>query len=247
MTAKQQFFDQVLGGLKQRSAYFTRDSIQAAAEAAGLALKRPTFAVYLNQAVKQGLIHDAGRGWYSRLAEPVKLDLHTCAKLVRLIAKKFPLLDFHCWSTAQVNPWMHHLIGKGVAFVNVDAEALEPVWETLKDAGYDAHLNPTGKSKGQFAVRGNTVVVRRRVQGAPEEERFSRIETVLVDLFLESERLNLMDREELRQMARKTVSSGRIRISEFAAYATNRMQDWRQILDVDEINQHHLFEKHDVD
>jgi hypothetical protein len=246
MTAKHQFFDQVLGGLKERSAYFTRGSIQAAVEAAGLALKRPTLAVYLNQAVKQGLIHDAGRGWYSRLAEPVKLDLHTCAKLVRLIGKKFPLLDFHCWSTAQVNPWMHHLIGKGVAFVNVDAEALEPVWETLKDAGYDAHLNPTGKAKEQFSVRENTIVVRRRVQGAPEEEHFSRIETVLVDLFLESERLNLMDREEFRQMARKTVSSGRIRISEFAAYATNRMQDWRQILDVDEINQRHLFEKHDV-
>jgi hypothetical protein len=246
MTAKQQLFDQVLGGLKERSAYFSRDSIQAAADAAGLSLKRPTLAVYLNQAVKQGLIHDAGRGWYSRLAEPVKLDLHTCSKPVRLVAKKFPLLDFHCWSTAQVNPWMHHLIGKGVTFVNVDAVALEPVWETLKDAGYDAHLNPTGKAKEQFAVRENTVVVRRRVQGAPEEEHFSRIEAVLVDLSLESERLNLMDREEFRQMARKVVSSGCIRISEFAAYATNRKQDWREILGVDAINQRHLFEKSDV-
>jgi len=32
MTAKQQFFDQVLGGLKERSAYFSRDIIQAAAD-----------------------------------------------------------------------------------------------------------------------------------------------------------------------------------------------------------------------
>lgn len=29
MTAKQKFFDQVLGGLKQRNAYFSRDTIQA--------------------------------------------------------------------------------------------------------------------------------------------------------------------------------------------------------------------------
>jgi hypothetical protein len=246
MTAKQQFFDQVLGGLKERSAYFSRETIEAAADSAGLAVMRSTLSVYLNQAVKQCLIHDAGRGWYSRLSEPVKLDLHPCAKLVRLIAKKFPLLDFHCWSTAQVNPWMHHLIGKGVAFVNVDAEALEVVWETLKEAGYDAHLNPTGKAREQFAVRENTVIVRRRVQGAPEEEHFSRIETVLVDLFLESERLNLMDREEFRQMARKVMSSGRIRISEFSAYATNRKQDWREILGVDAINQRHLFDKSDV-
>lgn len=246
MTAKQQLSEHVLGGLKERSAYFSRDSIQAAADKAGITLKPSTLAVYLSQAVKQGLIHDAGRGWYSRLAVPVKLDSKPCAKPVRLIAKKFPLLDFHCWSTAQVNPWMHHLIGKGVVFVNVDAEALEAVWETLKDAGYDAHLNPTGKAKEQFAVRENTVVVRRRVQGAPEKAHFSRIETVLVDLFLESERLNLMDREEFRQMARKVVSSGRIRLSEWIAYATNRKQDWREILSVDAINQRHLFEKSDV-
>lgn len=246
MTAKQQFFGQVLGGLKERSAYFSRDSIQAAADGAGLAVKRSTLSVYLNQAVKQGLIHDAGRGWYSRLSEPVKLDVNLCSKLVRLIEKKFPLLDFHCWFTAQVNPWMHHLIGKGVSFVNVDAEALEAVWETLKDAGYDAHLNPTGKAKEQFAVRNNTVVVRRRALGAPEEGHFSRIETVLVDLFMESERLNLMDREEFRQMARKVVSEGRICISEWMAYATNRKQKWQEILGVDEINQRHLFEKSDV-
>lgn len=243
---KEKLFFQILGGLKERSAYFTHKSIQSAVNDAELGIKDEALNVYLHQAVRQGLIHDAGRGWYSRLAEPVKLDLQTCAALVHLIAKKFPLLNFHCWNTAQVNPWMHHLIGKGVAFVNVDAEALDPVWETLKDAGYDAHLNPTGKAKEQFAVRENTVVVRRRVQGAPEEEHFSRIEAVLVDLFLESDRLNLMDLEEFRQMAHQIVSSGRIRISELAAYATNRKQDWREILGVTPINQRHLFEKSDV-
>lgn len=188
------------------------------------------------------------KSWRSEggLAEPVKLDRQPVAKLVRLIEKKFPLLDFHCWSTAQVNPWMHHLIGKGVAFVNVDAEALEPVWETLRDAGYDAHLNPTGKAKEQFAVREKTVVVRRRTLGAPELEHFSRIETVLVDLHLESERLNLMDREEFRQMARKAVSEGRISVAEWMGYATNRKQDWKEILGVDQINQRHLFEIGDV-
>jgi hypothetical protein len=246
MTAKQQFFEQVLAVLKERSAYFSRDSIQAAADGAGLAVKRSTLSVYLNQAVKQGLVHDAGREWYSRLSERVKLESSTCSKPMRLIAKKFPLLDFHCWSTAQVNPWMHHLIGKGVTFVNVDAEALEAVWETLKDAGYDAHLNPTGKAKEQFAVRENTVVVRRRTLGAPEEGHFSRIETVLVDLFMESERLSLMDREEFRQMARKVLSEGRIRISEWLAYAANRKQKWQEIIGVDKINQRHLFEKCDV-
>jgi len=246
MTAKQKFFEQVLGGLKTRSAYFSHKAIQAASNAAELSLKDSSLSVYLTQAVKQGLIHDAGRGWYSRLADPVKLDLQQVAKLVRLIETKFPLLDFHCWSTAQVNPWMHHLIGKGVAFVNVDGEAMEAVWDTLKEAGYDAHLNPTGKAKEQFSVRDNTVVVRRRALGAPEEKHFSRIEAVLVDLFMESERLNLMDRDEFREMARKVASEGRLCLSEWMSYAANRKQNWQELLGIDEINQRHLFEKRDV-
>ena len=167
MTAKQQFFDQVLGGLKQRSAYFSRASIQASADGAGLAVNRSTLSVYLNQAVKQGLIHDAGRGWYSRLAEPVKLDLHACAKLVREVEKAFPLLDFTVWSTAQLNPWMHHLLAKPVHFLHVPREALETVGEALRDKGWEVALNPGKREAAKFIRPGEKMVVLRPLHSKP--------------------------------------------------------------------------------
>ena len=74
MNAKHQLFTQVLPGLKERCAYFARPAVRSAADAAGLVLSDRSLNVYLHQAVKQGHIHDAGRGWYSRLSRPVRLD-----------------------------------------------------------------------------------------------------------------------------------------------------------------------------
>ena len=246
MTAKATLFTRILGRLKEQQAYFSHTAIQKAVNEAELGLKDSSLKVYLTQAVKQGLIYDAGRGWYSRLSEPVRLDRKPVEPVVKLLTKKFPLLeDFHCWSTAQVNPWMHHLIAKGVTFVNTDADTMEAVWECLRDAGYDAHLNPTGKAKDQFAVRDKTVVVRRRVSGAPVGGHYARLETVLVDLLLEAEGLRLMDKSEFHQMAETAVSGGRISVPKLMNYAENRKQKWESIFPDGSINQRHLFEKGD--
>ncbi len=225
MTAKQQFFDQVLGGLRQRSAYFSRDSIQAAAESAGLAIKRPTLAVYLHQAVKQGLIHDAGRGWYSRLAEPVKLDLHTCAKLVREVEKAFPLLDFTVWSTAQLNPWMHHLLAKPVHFLHAPREALESVAEALRDKGWEVAVNP-GKREAAKVIRpGEKMVVLRPTlakQPPMQMGRQDSIEKILVDLLAESGRSGVIGRVEVERLFAEVASRNLVQVPVLQRYAEHR-------------------------
>ncbi len=214
MTAKQQFSDQVLGGLKERSAYFSRDTIQAAADKAGLALKRSTLSVYLNQAVKQGLIQDAGRGWYSRLGEPVKLDLHTCAKLVREVEKAFPLLDFTVWSTAQLNPWMHHQLAKPVHFLHAPREALDTVGEALRDKGWEVAVNP-GKREAARAVRpGEKMLVLRPLHSKhlPPHGRQMAVEQVLVELLVETGELTLMDESEARVALGQIARSGLVQV-----------------------------------
>jgi len=223
MNAKTRLFEEVLGQLKQR-AYFRSSAVAPLARQLGLQISPGTLRVYLSEAVRQGLIHNAGRGWHSSLAAEFKLDTKPVAPLARLLRRKFPLLDFHCWATAQINPYMHHLLGKSVAFVNTDDDAMETVWEFLRDAGYDAHLNPRGAAGKQFTVREKTVIVRKRVLTAPVEKHFATIETLLVDLLLESQRLGLMDSGECREMARAAASAGRIVMSNLAAYAADRKQ-----------------------
>lgn len=224
MNAKAVLFSRVLPELKAASPYFTTTAIARQVKAHGLDIKSGTLPVYLSEATAAGLIHAAGRGWYSSLPQGLKLDTKPVAPLVRLLEKKFPLLDFHCWATAQINPYMHHLLGKSVAFVNTDSDAMEAVADFLRSEGFDAHLNPRGNAASKFTLREKTVVVRKRVLTAPVEGHFTRIETVLVDLLLESQRLGLMDAGEFRDMARAVASAGRLSLSRLVAYAADRNQ-----------------------
>jgi len=224
MSAKTTLFRQVLPQFKAASPYFTTVAIARRVQELNLAISDGTLPVYLTEATATGLIHDAGRGWYSSLVQEFKLDPKPVAPLVRALEKKFPLLDFHCWATAQINPYMHHLLGKSVAFVNTDSDAMEAVADFLRSTGYDAHLNPRGDAASKFTLRDKTVVVRKRVLTAPVDGHFARIETLLVDLFLESQRLVLMDASEFQDMARAVASAGRLALASLVAYAADRKQ-----------------------
>jgi len=68
-------------------------------------------------------------------ADFVVLDSKPIRPLVKIIEKAFPLLVFTVWSTAQLNPWMQHLIAKPVAFVRVQSGAMEAVAEKLEELG----------------------------------------------------------------------------------------------------------------
>ena len=240
--AKARLFGEVLPGLKAARAYFSRPAIQAAATAAGLELKPGVLNVYLHQAVKQGLIHDAGRGWYSRLGEPVLLDVNLSSKLIRAVEKAFPLLGFTVWSTAQFNPWMHHLLARPVAFLYAPRVTLDSVGEMLRDAGWEVTVNP-GKRQAAKAVRpGEKMVVLRPVHSKQPSaiEHQAIPEQVVVELAMEAAALSLMAPDEAEAATGAMSESGVLQIpviQRFAEYKKARL-GW-----LDAINQRHFFEK----
>jgi hypothetical protein len=230
MTAKQQFSDKVLGGLKERSAYFSRDAIQAAADEAGLAVKRSTLAVYLNQAVKQGLIHDAGRGWYSRLSAPLKLDPKPVRKLINATKKALPLLDFCAWSTVQFNPWLQHQLAQPVAFLYVPRETLESVGETLRAQGWDVAVNPGKHDVARDVRPGEKMVVLRPTHSKqpPPHDHHAAPEQAWVDLLVETEAIGLMDRSEARAALLSASDSGWLKMADLKRYTEAKYLNWEE-------------------
>lgn len=230
---KNTLFFSILGGLKEHSAYFTHTAIQSAANDAELALQ-DGLNVYLTQAVKQGIIHDAGREWYSRLSEPVKLDVNACSKLVRLVETKFPLLDFTVWSTAQINPWMHHLLAKPVTFLHAPRETLGTIGETLREQGWEVALNPGKREAAKLVRPGDKMVVLRPLhskQPRPTGRQMA-VEQVLVELLDESTELSLMDSSEAEATFIRIASEGLIqiaRVQHFAGFKRIQLPDFEQI------------------
>lgn len=224
MNAKAVLFSRLLPELKASSPYFTTAAITQRVKELGLEIKPGTLPVYLTAATASGLIHDAGRGWYSRLSERVPLDVKPVAKLIRAVEKAFPLLDFTVWSTAQINPWMHHLLAQPVAFLHADPDTLESVGDTLRAQGWEVAVNPT-PSTGPKSVRpGEKMVVLRPAMSKqpPGDGRQATIEKILVDLVVEAQRLSLMDQSEAEGVVREILSRHLLQIAEMQSYAKLR-------------------------
>jgi hypothetical protein len=220
---KSTLFFRLLGDLKFHRPYFSLKAIQASANDAELALKDSTLKGYLVEAVAQGLVHDAGRGWYSRLAKPFVLNAKPVAGLVKTMEKAFPLLDYTCWSTEQIQGYGHHLLTRFAAFVHTDRDAMASVGDRLRDEGWDVSVNPRGAAAQEFAIRGDrTVIIRPRTTTQPSEGRLVAIEGLLVELFIESKTLNLMDTGEYFRMLVNLVAEHRIRIATLLDYAKER-------------------------
>lgn len=220
---KQALFFRVLGSLKDNAPYFPLKSIQAAANDAELALKDSTLNGYLVEAVAQSLIHDAGRGWYSGLAEPFGLNGKPVSKLVKAMEKAFPLLDFTCWSTEQVASYGHHLLGRFTSFVHTERDSMATVGERLRSQSWDVVVNPRGAVARDFTTSATgTVVVRPRTTTQPRHGQQVSIEGLLVELFIESQTLNLMDAGEYWRLFHSIAGQHRIRLAALLDYARER-------------------------
>ncbi len=207
--------------LKQQRAYFSLDTIKRALIASNIKLSDNTLREYMSEAMATGLVGDAGRGWYSRHSKPVALDPKPVARLIRAVAKAFPLLDFCCWSTIQLNPFTQHLLARTTAFLYAESDTLESIADHLRGDGWDVWPNPGKKEALQFIRPGEkTVILRPSIVKQPTgTEHQAPIEKVLVDLKIEAARLQLMDGTEVQRIIDNVLGSGLLQLPVLLGYA----------------------------
>jgi hypothetical protein len=218
---KNYLFSVLFQSVKDKSAYFSLLTIKRTLFASGIKLADGTLREYMSEAMASGLVGDAGRGWYSRHNKPVSLDPKPIAKLIRAVAKAFPLLDFCCWSTIQLNPFAQHLLARTTIFLYAESDTLESVADHLREEGWDAWPNPGKKEADQFIRSGEkTVILRPAIVKQPAStEHQAPIEKVLVDLKIEAARLNLMDTTEVQRIIDNVLSSGLVQLPVLLGYA----------------------------
>jgi len=208
--------------LVEASPYFSIKDLRHSLTNHKVAYEDRTLVRYLHDLVARGELYDAGRGWYSRLEMPFVLDSSAVQDLAGDLGRTFPLVDFSCWSTAQVQGAMHHLLGAFVSFVMVEADAMETVWAHLRDSGWYAHLNPRGPEAERFRAGERTVVIRKASRKSRPLERLASIERLLVELCFERRDLALMSEEDYHAMISNLAGTRRIRIALFLSYAAER-------------------------
>jgi hypothetical protein len=218
---KSLLFTHILSSLKEQSAYFSLNAVKRAMAGADIVLADDTLLEYMSEAMATGVVSDAGRSWYSRHTKPVSLDPKPVAKIIREVKKAFPLLDFCCWSTVQFNPFALHLIAQPTIFLYAESDALETVAETLKNSGWYAWANP-GKVNAQRYVQPGekTVILRSSISKQPvSTNNAAPIEKALVDLLVESHKLQLLDSSEVQRIIDNVLGTGLLQTSVLLGYA----------------------------
>jgi len=184
-----------------------------------LSYKPDTVKSYLSHRKKEGKIFDAGRGWYSSIAEPYQLDTAPVEKLVGELKAAFPLLDFVCWSTAQLNEMLRHQLAKHVQFSYVERDAIDSVADWLRSNGYHTYANP-GKQEIQrsFSIEANTVVILPLTSEAPHQNGFATIEKIMVDVLADALDFSIINIPELIEGAKSLTTEFRVDIAVLKRY-----------------------------
>lgn len=221
ISLKDRLYLDLLPALKESSPYFSLKQICDQLNSAGVDASSVTLKTYLSRFVSEGFIHAAGRGWYSSLSNPFVLKVEPVKDIIAKVERAFPLLDFSCWSTEQINPFMHHLLSKFVIFVDVESDALSGLADWLKDDGYDVYAKPGKKEAAKaFRMSDHTVVIRTgHIDEAKIWNHAAPIEKILVDLLNETARLKLMELSEAQGVVDRVTRSGRISMGYLLNYA----------------------------
>ncbi len=217
---KTSLLSRILPALKDKSSYFSLDAIKFTLTSAQIELADDTLREYMSEAMALGVVGDAGRGWYSKHEKPVKLDHKPLDKLIREVARAFPLLDFCCWSTIQLNPYAQHLLGQPTTFLYAESDTLEAVADQLRDTGWVVWSHPGKKEGDQFVRPGERTVVLRPsiVKQPPSKHHLAPIEKVLVDLKIEAQKLKLMDAMEVQRIVDNVLGAGLLQITVLLGY-----------------------------
>ncbi len=214
--------------------YFQIQDLREALRERGVLFLDKTLRQYLYVLKKEKRLFSAGRGWYSNLSAPFSLDTRPIIKVTDNLREQFPLLSFSCWSTAQLQSYFHHLQGINLIFVYAGKDDLLPLFEFLKGNNYECYLNPTKRDLNTlFLASPETIILRPAISEEPRNGYAATIEKVLVDLFIEHERLQLFDTREYWTLFEKIAFQYRIDMARLMRYAGRRgvKREFENIID----------------
>lgn len=177
----------------------------------------------LYRLVESEVLYDAGRGWYSTIPTPFTARNDSLEALRRLVEKHFPRLQFSIWSTQQLQSFAHHMMSRFTTFLYTESDAIFPVTGLLQERGYTVYPNPRQTEVEKYVASSDRrIIVRQLLTEEPVEGHFATIEKTLVDLYLEKDRLFLMDLAEFRRIFENIIFANRINMGRLLRYAQRR-------------------------
>ena len=204
--------------------YFHINDLKRYFSEKGIKFEEDTLKKYLYLLKKNKVMYPAGRGWYSNIQKEFELNIKPTEKIIKLLIEKFPLLEFSCWSTEQLKGFFHHLPSQFITFIYADKDFLSTLRDFLSENDYNIYLNPSKIEAEKFIeLKTKPIILRPSVSSRiSKDKNLTKIEKILVDLFMETKKISFIDRGEYIKIVSNIILNYRINMAEMLDYAHNR-------------------------
>lgn len=195
-------------------------------------LKETTFRWMLYELKKMGLLKSLDRGVFA-LSDGPALPVYTPAfaqntkTLYKKISGKHPFASLCLWETQWLNEFMLHQPGKSLTVVEVESEAAEAVFHTLKESYRNVFLFPSRQDFEYYIYSApGSIVIKKLVSQSPLQTvsgiRTAKLEKLLVDLVTDSDFFYPYQGNERITLFRNAFSQYRLSLKTLYRYAQRR-------------------------
>ena len=154
-------------------------------------LKETTFRWRIYHLKSKQVITPISRGLFTFSFKPVfKPEIGDAEKKLFLkIEKQFQSLKYCIWSTKIANEFMLHIPGKFISILQVEKEALEPVYSFLKEQNFKSvFIDPEEKEIERYIYETETAIVLQPLVSKSPTQKVKKVSTttlekLIVDLY----------------------------------------------------------------
>lgn len=196
-------------------------------------LKETTFRWRIYDLRERKIINPISRELFSFTYKPTfkpeidDFERKTSAKII----KQFPTMKLCIWSTRILNEFMLHQPGKFITILEVEKDAVEPVFHFLKDINTkDVYLLPEEKELEWYVYEGSSaLIVESLVSKAPVQKvkntPVPTIEKIIVDIFTDRRLFSTFQGSELSQIINTAYSRYHFDFTRLFSYAKRRRKE----------------------
>lgn len=196
-------------------------------------LKETTFRWIIFNLKKNQLITSISRGLFTLAYKPVfKPDIgETERKIYSKVEKQFPTLKFCIWSTKIVSEFMLHIPIKLITILQVEKEALEPVYDFLKEQKLgDIFIQPEEKEIERYIYESEKAIILQLLVSKSPIQNINNVATttlekLIVDLYSDKKLFAAFQGSELGHIVNNSYSRYSIDFTKLFHYAKRRRKD----------------------
>ena len=227
--AKKIILEQLEEEFKEKE-FFKRDSLLAFYRHFDPDLNESTFRWRIYQLKSKKIISQITKDLFTLIMKPdFKPATGDCEiEVFNRIAKQFPGLKQCIWSTKLVNEFLIHLSGKFITLLQVEKDALEPVYEYLKSQNLGmVYFQPEEKEIDRYIFETEkSIILQSLISKAPTQkvDKVSTItlEKMIVDLFCEKKLFIAFQGSELVNIINNAYERYTINFTTLFNYARRR-------------------------